>query len=315
MSALRDTARRWGLAFVGCSGFGWPQAAFAHHVAGHKEGLWQPEWPVAAILAVSLWFYLRGVQRLWRAASPGRGIARGEVACFIAGWMVLAAALMPPVHTLGEMLFSVHMVEHELLMAVAAPLLVLGRPLIAFLWALPQSARRDLGSLSRARAVHRVWLFATSALVAWMIHALALWVWHLPALFWAALARELVHSLQHVCFLGAALLYWTSLLRLRHDAESRGAAVISLFATSLHSGILGALLTLGTVSWYPLYGGRSAAWGLTALEDQQLAGLVMWVPGGFVYMGAALAFAAMWLKESETRARRWETALLKERHS
>jgi cytochrome c oxidase assembly factor CtaG len=222
---------------------------------------------------------------------------------------------MPPIHTLGEMLFSVHMVEHELLMAAAAPLLVLGRPLIAFLWALPQPARRDLGSLSRGKAVHRVWLFATSAFVAWTIHAIALWIWHLPALFEAALANELVHSLQHLCFLGAALLYWTSLLHRRHDAEGRGVAVISLFATTLHSSILGALLTLGTVAWYPLYGGRSAAWGLTAIEDQQLAGLVMWVPGGLVYMGTALALAAMWLRESETRARRWETALLKERHS
>ena len=122
-----------------------------------------------------------------------------------------------------------------------------------------------------------------------------------------------MHSLQHFCFLGAALLYWTSLLRPRHDAEARGAAVISLFATTLHSSILGALMTLGTVAWYPLYAGRSAPWGLTALEDQQLAGLVMWVPGGLVYMGAALALAAMWLRDSETRARLWETALPKER--
>jgi cytochrome c oxidase assembly factor CtaG len=308
-------ARRSGLALVYCGITAWAHAAFAHHVAGHEAGFWQPEWPVLAILIASLWFYLRGVQRLWRTASPGRGVSRGEVACFIAGWLVLAAALMPPIHTLGEMLFSVHMVEHELLMAAAAPLLVLGRPLIAFLWALPQPARRDLGSLSRGKAVHRVWLFATSAFVAWTIHAIALWIWHLPALFEAALANELVHSLQHLCFLGAALLYWTSLLHRRHDAEGRGVAVISLFATTLHSSILGALLTLGTVAWYPLYGGRSAAWGLTAIEDQQLAGLVMWVPGGLVYMGTALALAAMWLRESETRARRWETALLKERHS
>jgi putative membrane protein len=315
MSALRDTARRWGLALAGCNGIAWPQAAFAHNIAAHEAKFWQIEWPALAILLASLWFYVRGVQRLWQASSPGRGVSRGEVACFIAGWLVLVTALMPPVHTLGEILFSVHMVEHELLMAVAAPLLVLGRPVIAFLWALPRPARQDLGSLSRGGPVHRVWFFATSALVAWTVHALALWVWHLPALFEAALANELVHSLQHVCFLGAALLYWTSLLRRRHDPESRGAAVISLFATTLHSSILGALLTLGTVAWYPLYGGRSATWGLTALEDQQLAGLVMWVPGGLVYMGAALALAAVWLSESETHARRWETALLKERHS
>lgn len=306
--------RRFGLALVCCGITAWPHAAFAHHVAGHEPGFWHPEWPVLAILIASLWFYLTGVQHLWRTASPGRGVSRGEVACFIAGWLVVAAALMPPIHTLGEMLFSVHMVEHELLMAAAAPLLVLGRPLIAFLWALPQPARRDLGSLSRGQAVRRVWLFGTSAFVAWAIHAIALWIWHLPALFEAALASDLVHSLQHLCFLGAALLYWTSLLHRRHDAEGRGVAVISLFATTLHSSILGALLTLGTVAWYPLYGGRSAAWGLTAIEDQQLAGLVMWVPGGLVYMGAALALAAMWLRESETRARRWETALLKEWH-
>jgi cytochrome c oxidase assembly factor CtaG len=292
MSALRHTARRWGLALACCGGIAWPQAAFAHHVAGHEAGFWQPEWLVLAILIASLLFYLRGVHRLWRTASPGRGVSRTEVACFSAGWLVVAAALMPPVHTLGEILFSVHMVEHELLMAVAAPLLVLGRPLIAFLWALPQPARRDLGSLSRAGSVHRVWLFATSAIVVWTLHAITLWIWHLPALFEAAL-----------------------LLRPRHDAESRGAAVISLFATALHSSVLGALLTLGTVAWYPLYNGRSAAWGLTALDDQQLAGLVMWVPGGLVYLGAALALAAMWLRESETRARRWETALLRERHS
>ena len=92
MSALRNAARRAGLALICCCGIAWPQAAFAHHVAGHEEGLWRPEWPAAAILAVSLWFYLAGVRRLWHAASPGRGVSRGEVACFIAGWLVLAAA-------------------------------------------------------------------------------------------------------------------------------------------------------------------------------------------------------------------------------
>src|SRR6266513_2095528 len=77
MPALRDTARRGGLALVGCGSIAWPQAAFAHHVAGHEAGLWRPEWPVAAVLAVSLWFYLAGVRRLWQTASPGRGVSRG----------------------------------------------------------------------------------------------------------------------------------------------------------------------------------------------------------------------------------------------
>jgi putative membrane protein len=88
--------------------------------------------------------------------------------------------------------------------------------------------------------------------------------------------------------------------------------VISLFATTLHSSILGALLTLGTVSWYPAYGARSAAWGLSAIEDQQLAGLVMWVPGGLIYLGIALALVAAWLRQAETQVRRWQTALARE---
>lgn len=310
MSALRRAAFCWGSVLVA-----WPHAAVAHHVVGHEEGLWQAEWPVAVILAVAAWLYARGLRRLWHAASRGRGIRRGEAACFAVGWLVLVAALMPPVHTLGEALFSVHMVEHEMLMAVSAPLLVLGRPLIAFVWAFPKHWRPRFGRFSAVRPVRSLWLFATGAFVAWAIHAIVLWIWHLPALFEAALASEPLHAVQHVSFLGAALLYWTSLLRRRHDAEGRGAAVMSLFATTLHSSILGALLTLGTVSWYPFYGARSAAWGLTALEDQQLAGLVMWVPGGLAYMGAALALVAAWLSESEARARRWETTLLKERHS
>jgi putative membrane protein len=205
------------------------------------------------------------------------------------------------------------MIEHELLMTVSAPLLVLGRPLVVFLWALPRPARRVAGAWSTVRPVTLVCAFAISALAAWALHAIALWIWHLPALFEAALASEVVHTVQHVCFLGAALLYWTSLLRRRSDAEGRGAAVISLFATTLHSSILGALLTLGTVSWYPAYGARSAAWGLSAIEDQQLAGLVMWVPGGLVYLGVALALVAGWLRQAETQVRRWQTALAMEK--
>lgn len=198
------------------------------------------------------------------ATAVAGGLARPrrrstQVACFIAGWLVLVAALMPPVHTLGEMLFSVHMVEHELLMTVAAPPLVLGRRLSHSCGRCRSLPGAIWDGCREHGPVHRIWLFATRAIVAWTLHAIALWIWHLPALFEAALASELVRSLQHISFLGAALLYWTSLLRPRHDAESGGAAVISLFATTVHSGILGALLTLGSVVWYPLYGGRSAA--------------------------------------------------------
>jgi putative membrane protein len=217
----------------------------------------------------------------------------------LAGCCVLAIVLSPPLHELSDRYFSVHMIEHELLMAVAAPLIVLGRPLPMLLWGLPQPARRRLVGWTAAAPMRRAWRIATGPMLAWSVHTLALWIWHVPLLFETALHDETVHALQHVTFLGAALLYWSSLIANRHDGVGYGTAVLSLFATAMQCGLLGALLTLASVAWYPDY---------PAIEDQQLAGLVMWVPAGIVYTGAGIAFLVAWLKESERRTRRWERA-------
>ena len=205
---------------------------------------------------------------------------------FHPGWRFSSSPLSRRL-TLGERLFSGHMVEHEFLMAVAAPLLVLGRPLIAFLWALPQSARRDLGSLSRARLVSRVWLFRYER-----IGGLGGSRARLMGLAFARPVRgssgERARSFAAACLFPrgrAALLDLAAASPPRCRGPWCGRHIFVCYhAAQQH---FGALLTLGTVAWYPLYGGRAAAWGLTAIEDQQLAGLVMWVPGGLVYMGAA----------------------------
>jgi putative membrane protein len=217
---------------------------------------------------------------------------------------------------MGESLFAMHMVEHELLMAVAAPLLVIGRPMIALLWALPSTGRRAVGAIGSSPPTRRVWLLLTGTVFAWALHTVVLWAWHIPALFESAMRNEALHALQHASFLGAALVYWSSLLGRPHRragvaGAGRGAAVLSLFATSMQTGVLGALLTLGSVPWYPAYGDAAAPWGLTPLEDQQLAGLLMWVPGGVAYTGAALALLASWLRDAEAGTRRWEQALAK----
>jgi putative membrane protein len=133
--------------------------------------------------------------------------------------------------------------------------------------------------------------------VAWALHAAAIWVWHAPALYQATLSSETVHTLQHVSFLGSALLFWWALLHAREGRMARPAAVIYLFTTAVHTSLLGALLTFSTRLWYPLYDSGTLAWGLTPLEDQQLAGLVMWVPAGLSYLIASLALAATWLRE------------------
>jgi PQQ-dependent catabolism-associated beta-propeller protein len=193
------------------------------------------------------------------------------------------------------------MTQHELLMLVAAPLIVLGRPVVAFLWFVPVMWSRRMGQWTKARWFQRGWKSITMPLAAWAIHAVALWIWHVPVLFQATLRSDLVHTLQHVCFLGSALLFWWALIHGPHGALGYGAAALYVFTTSVHSGILGALITFAGTILYPAYRESTASWGLTPLEDQQLGGLIMWVPAGVVYVVAGLALCAGWLRESDRR--------------
>jgi putative membrane protein len=270
----------------------------AHPLAPHEVWTaWSSEPGVVVLLLVSGCLYANGLTALWRAAGKGHGIKRWEAAAFAGGWLSLAAALISPLHRLGSVLFSAHMAQHELLMVVAAPLLVLGRPIVPFLWAVPLSWRRAVGCWAATRPVSATWKWMTLPSVAWALHAAAIWIWHAPALYQATLSSETVHTLQHVSFLGSALLFWWALLHAREGRIARPAAVIYLFTTAVHTSLLGALLTFSTSLWYPLYDSGTLAWGLTPLEDQQLAGLIMWVPAGLSYLIASLALAATWLRE------------------
>ncbi|HEU4565689.1 MAG TPA: cytochrome c oxidase assembly protein, partial [Gemmatimonadaceae bacterium] len=246
--------------------------------------------------------YAVGTRRLWRAAGAGHGVKRWQAAAFWAGWLTLVIALVSPLHPLGEALFSAHMVQHELLMVVAAPLLVLGRPIVPMLWALPIRWRRTVGGWGKRRVVSVPWRFLTAPLAAFALHGVALWLWHVPRLYEETLFSEGMHALQHASFLLTALLFWWALIHGREGRLGYGAAVLYLFGTMLHTGALGALLTFSSTLWYPAYGGAAAAWGLTPLEAQELAGLVMWIPAGTSYLIAALALLARWMRLSEDRA-------------
>jgi putative membrane protein len=263
---------------------------------------WSFEPGVVIPLALSLWLYGQGVLRLWRTSGAGRGIRWLEFWCYICGWLTLVVALVSPLHPWGSVLFSAHMTQHELLMLVAAPLLVLGRPMIAFLWALPRARARQVSSWTKARWWEGIWHSLSNPLSAWVLHAVVLWAWHIPRLFEATLTSEFVHALQHASFLGSALLFWWALIHGRQRMMGYGLAVLYMFTTALHSGLLGALLTFARTAWYDGYLYTTAAWGLTPLEDQQLGGLIMWIPAGLVYIIAGLALFAGWLRESDRRA-------------
>jgi putative membrane protein len=256
---------------------------------------------VLASLALAAWFYYRGIKHLWREARPNHGIRKWEVAAFAAGWFALFVALVSPLHPLGEVLFSAHMTQHEMLMLIGAPLVVLGKPHIAFAWALRVGMVRRIGDFFKRSGLQKLWHWSTRPLVAWLIHAVALWVWHIPVLFDATLSSNLVHTAQHISFFGSALLFWWSLIYEPRGAMSYGAAALYVFTTSVHSGVLGALITFANTVLYPAYSHTTASWGITALEDQHLGGLIMWVPAGVAYIVAGLALCAGWLRESEKR--------------
>jgi putative membrane protein len=280
----------------------WVAPALAHegHVHWAALAFWTLDLWIVGPLAVSGTLYARGVTRLWRRLGPGRGVRIWQALSFASGWLLLALALVSPLHWLGQRLFTAHMIEHELLMAAAAPRLVVARPGGGMLWALPRSWRPAAGRLGRGRRMRPVWRRLTEPLWATILHGVAIWVWHAPVLFEAALRNPFVHWLQHLSFFLTALLFWWSLLHGRERTRGYGAGVFYLFATALHSGFLGILLSLARRPIYPAQTSAAAEWGLTPLEDQQLAGLIMWIPGGLVYAGAALALAGLWIARSGT---------------
>ncbi len=275
-------------------------------------GAWAFEPLVVIPLLMTAWVYARGLRRLWREAGAGHGVRKWEAASFAGGWLALVVALVSPLHPWGNALFSVHMVQHELLMLVAAPLLVLGKPIVAALKALPLGRARALLRPTKAGWVQAVWGFVTNPFVAWLLHAVVLWTWHVPVLFRAAIQSEFVHALQHLSFLLSVVLFWWAILHRGRGAMGYGAAVLYLFTTAVHSGLLGALITLAGVVWYPEYLATTQSWDLTPLEDQQLGGLVMWVPACSLYIVAGLALFAGWLRASGERVRKREANALAE---
>lgn len=258
---------------------------------------WSIEPVSVALLAASAVLFATGVHSVWHAAGAGRGVRKPNVWMFTAGWVILALSLLSPLHALGEVLFSAHMAQHELLMTIAAPLLVLGRPLVPFVWALPLRWRRATGTWTHTRLVSAIWGILTQPFVAFLVHAIAIWVWHIPALYDHAVTNESVHAFQHASFFVTALLFWWVVLKPGGSRERSAISIALLFATVLHTGALGAVLTLTSRLLYPVYAATTSPWGLSPIGDQQLGGIIMWVPGGLPYLAAALMLVVRLLRE------------------
>ncbi len=270
-----------------------PRVALAHvGAAPEPHDLWRA-WTWSPTVLVGLgfgaWLYARGLGTLWRRAGRGRVVSPLRAWAYYEGLASLFVALISPIDAVGAALFSVHMTQHLLLMMVAAPLVVLGDPVTVTLWALPLRWRRRVGLWWRhARALNAVWRVLTIAPIAWTLHVVTLWLWHAPSFYERALLSENVHVLEHATFFLTALLFWWLLFAPHGKRLGIGAKVAYLFAAMLQGTILGAVITFARHPWYWSYFGTTKPWGLTPLEDQQLAGLIMWIPAGLIYLAALI---------------------------
>jgi putative membrane protein len=214
---------------------------------------------------------------------------------------MLTLALVSPIHELGEQLFSAHMLQHEILILVSAPLISAAHPGATLLWAFAPRHRANLGgwvhNIERSAPIS----FLTRPLAAWLLEAFTLWIWHIPALYQATLTSDWIHAAQHLSFFVTAVIFWSALYGVGRSAMSYGAATFYVFGTAAHCSALGALLTFSTVLWYPAYRQTTQAWGLSPLQDQQLGGVIMWVPSALVFIVVGLALFAKWLRESDKR--------------
>jgi putative membrane protein len=266
-----------------------------HHHHGDGGLGWTLDPVLIVPLLLTLALFLVGWWRLSkRAANP-----HAHVGLFLAGWTVLTLSLISPLHEAGEQSFTMHMIEHELIMLVATFLLAASNSGGVLAWGLPRPLRRALGG-SWKSPLASLWRRLTEPVTATLVQAAVMWGWHAPILFDRALDSSGWHIAQHACFFLSSLLFWWAMLHPRGRSGGYGTSAACLFVTSLIGGALGALMSFSSSPWYADYAAMGMTGiGLDPVDDQRLAGLIMWIPGGLVHGLAAIAMFYKWLKESE----------------
>ena len=271
--------------------------AWAHGGEAHEGGGWSYDSLVTMLLLASAAFYSTGLFRMDARAT--RAIAPlWRIACYGVAFAVLITALLSPLDGRADTSFAWHMAQHLLLMIVAAPLLALSNVQLVSLFAFPLQGRRRLGRW--IGGVPGVKPGASDRRGPWIAAACftaGLWLWHAPVLYEAALTNNLVHTLEHLTFLITAAVFWRMVSTAGNRRLDLGSSVLIVTLVGLQGNLMAALITLAPS---PLYGTYSVTAGL---EDQQIAGLIMWVPAGFIYLGSTV-WALSRMMRSETVAKR-----------
>lgn len=268
----------------------------AHDAVARSElwSSWHPEPVVIAGLVLAGVLYGRGLARLHSQTRWPSPVRPAHVVAFAAALLALAVALVSPVETAASSLFTAHMVQHLLLIVVAAPLLVIGRPGLVATAGLPTPPRRLLRRTRARPQVRRALDVVWHPVAVWALGAGVLWAWHLPGPYEAAVTHDAIHALEHVTLVAVAVLLWAAVLGRGRRSLTVPVAAVLLFASSLQSTALGAVLAFAQAPLYAIHEPIAPQWGLTPLQDQQIAGGLMWVPPGIVYMAVIATLLARW---------------------
>jgi putative membrane protein len=259
-------------------------------------GAWNLDPVLLLGFLLAAWAYRRG-----QTSGPKRQVDTWRARCFTAALVAIGLALLSPLDALSSALASAHMVQHLLLILVAAPLLALSAPSGAVLRGSPLAVRRATGRWRRRLGLTHGNLRALRHPAAvWLLQVGVLWFWHAAAPYDAALGSEPLHLLEHASFLATAVLFWHVVIGVRGSVRvSGGLGVLLVFAMAMQSVFLSVLLTFARTPWYSGYATTTASWGLDPLTDQQLAGVIMWIPAGGIYLVAALALLVAWVRSTE----------------
>jgi putative membrane protein len=264
-------------------------SADAHTPAGGNVMTdWHWRWDVVAVLVLFGSVYIRGWARLKRAGGEAKLAHLGFYGLALAA---MGCALLSPVDELASYLLIAHMVQHELLMMAAPPLILLSNPVPILTWGLGRSSRFRAGTLlSRPSFLRRARDLLGSMPVAWSLYVANLWAWHHPVLYEAALRNPWIHDLEHLLFFLTALVFWWPIIRpvTRPAPIQDGVRILYLFLAAAQDALLSGLIALSSTILYPHYEAVSRLWDLTPREDQIGGGIVMFAVGSTTYLVAIL---------------------------
>ena len=259
-------------------------------------GAWNLDPVLLGGLLLAAWAFWRG-----QTSGPRRPVDSWRARCFSGALVALGLALLSPLDALSGSLASAHMVQHLLLLLVAAPLLALSAPSSAILRGSPLALRRASGRWRRRLGLtHGNLGVLRHPAAVWLLSVGVVWFWHAAAPYDATLDNQLLHVLEHASFLVTAVLFWQVVVGVRGAARvSGGLGVLLVFAMAMQSVFLAVLLTFARTPWYSGYAATTAPWGLDPLTDQRLAGVIMWIPAGVIYLVVALALLVTWIRATE----------------